>query len=123
MVKTFFLSLIVFLGIDFIWLSTVSKSFYDKQFSNFKRTLRLVPAGLSYLLLVLGIVFFVLPKTENPSQALLYGALFGLITYGTYDLVNLATLSDWTLKMTAVDIAWGATVCGLVSLVVKLIIK
>ena len=123
MIKTFLLSLIVFLGIDFIWLSTISKSFYDKQFSNFERAFRLVPAGLSYLLLVLGLTFFILPKAQTPTQALLHGALFGLITYGTYDLVNLATLSNWTLKMTIVDMAWGATVCGLVSLIVKLILK
>lgn len=123
MVKTFFISLIIFLGIDFIWLSTISKSFYDTQLSGFNRTLRLVPAGFSYLLLVLGITIFIIPKSQTPSQALVYGALFGLIAYGTYDLVNLATLSNWTLKMTIIDMAWGATVCGLVSLGVKLIIK
>ena len=27
--------------------------------------------------------------------------------YATYDLTNLATLKDWPLKITAIDLAWG----------------
>jgi uncharacterized membrane protein len=34
-------------------------------------------------------------------------ALFGLITYGTYDLTNLATLKDWPALLSIVDMLWG----------------
>lgn len=121
--KTFFTTLVIFLGIDFIWLGLIAKNFYDRQLSPFARTLNLPAAFLAYLLIVFGIVFFVLPKASGPSQALLWGALFGLIVYGVYDLVNLATLADWTLKMTVVDMLWGAFVCGTTSLIATRILN
>ena len=39
--------------------------------------------------------------------AITVGAFFGLITYGTYDLTNLATLRDWPLNITIIDLVWG----------------
>ncbi|MDH7513691.1 MAG: DUF2177 family protein [Clostridiales bacterium] len=33
------------------------------------------------------------------------GALFGLISYATYDLTNLTTLKDWPVLVTAIDLA------------------
>jgi len=46
--------------------------------------------------------------------AAVYGALFGLFTYATYDLTNYATLRNWTLQLTVVDVAWG-TILGAVT--------
>ena len=90
---------------------------YAKELGSFKRTLSWPPALLSYLLIVLGIVFFVFPRVKNLHGFLVFfwGSFFGLIAYGVYDLVNLATLADWTLRMTVVDMLWGAIVCGLVT--------
>jgi uncharacterized membrane protein len=48
-------------------------------------------------------------------RALLFGALFGLITYATYDLTNLATLKDWPLAVTVVDLIWGMVLAASVS--------
>jgi uncharacterized membrane protein len=48
-------------------------------------------------------------------RALLFGALFGLITYATYDLTNLATLKDWPLVVTVVDLIWGTVLAASVS--------
>jgi uncharacterized membrane protein len=48
-------------------------------------------------------------------QALWQGALFGLIAYATYDLTNLATLKNWPLTVTVVDLGWGAVLGGTVS--------
>ena len=39
-------------------------------------------------------------------------AIFGLFAYGTYDLTNYATLRNWDLTLTAVDMAWGTFVSG-----------
>lgn len=122
-IRNFIITLVVFLGIDFIWLGLVAKNFYDQELSRFNRTLNLPIAFLDYFLIALGLVIFVLPRVSgNPLQALIFGAIFGLIAYGVYDLTNLATLADWTLKMTVVDMLWGATVCGLVSLMVTFIL-
>jgi uncharacterized membrane protein len=121
--RNFLLTLVSLLGIDFIWLGLIAKNFYDQELSRFSRTFNLPVAFLDYFLIVLGLVIFVLPKAAgNPVQALIWGALFGLIAYGVYDLTNLATLADWTVKMTIIDMLWGTVVCGLVSLIVTLIL-
>ena len=54
-------------------------------------------------------IFVIQPAVEKQSAmyALIYGALFGGISYATYDLTNLATLKGWTLLVTAVDMTWG----------------
>ena len=43
------------------------------------------------------------------------GAFFGLLTYATYDLTNLAIMRDWPLLLTVVDLLWGSTLCALVA--------
>jgi len=50
------------------------------------------------------------------SSSLLLGAFLGLVSCATYDLSNLATLKDWPIIVTVVDLVWGATLGGLVSL-------
>lgn len=55
------------------------------------------------------------------SHALMYGALFGLITYATYDLTNLVLTKDWPLLVTIVDLVWGAVLAASVSTITVLI--
>jgi uncharacterized membrane protein len=77
-------------------------------------------AIIFYLLYLAGIVFFVInPALEKQSWkfALFAGMFFGLITYATYDLTNLATLKDWPITITVIDLAWGTTLGGLVSII------
>ncbi|MBU0998557.1 DUF2177 family protein [Patescibacteria group bacterium] len=113
-IKTFFIFFPIFLGIDLIWLGKISKSFYDKEFQAFERTLNWPAAIFVYILIPLGILLFVLPKASgNPLLGLMWGAIFGLVVYGVYNLTNLAILANWTLKLTIVDILWGIFVNGL----------
>jgi uncharacterized membrane protein len=65
------------------------------------------------------VLFVIIPAVEKSSwvHALLFGALFGLITYATYDLTNLATVKDWPLLVTVVDLAWGAVLAASVSII------
>jgi uncharacterized membrane protein len=62
-------------------------------------------------------------EKNNWVFALLVGMLFGFITYSTYDLTNLATLKDWPLKITIIDLIWGSSLGGLVSTVTFFIAK
>ena len=124
MLKNFIITLVVFLGIDFVWLGLVAKNFYKKELSAFSTTLSLPAAFLAYVLIAAGIVVFVLPKASGDIyKALIWGAVFGLIAYGIYDFTNLATLKGWPLKMLVVDILWGMFVCGATSFLVALILK
>lgn len=126
-IKAYFITLPVFLAIDMIWLTIISRKFYAQQLGYLMKTnVNLVAAGLFYLLFVVGLVVFsVLPALEKSSwsQALLLGALLGLISYATYDLTNLATIKDWPLAVTVVDMVWGTILGASVSLISYLIVS
>ncbi len=126
-VKLFFIALPVFLVIDLVWLGLVAKSFYAKHLGFLMRPdPNWIAAIIFYLLFVIGLVHFVItPALEKSSltDALLFGALFGLVTYSTYDLTNLATIKDWPLVVTCVDLAWGTTLSAALSAITYSIAK
>jgi uncharacterized membrane protein len=70
------------------------------------------------LIFISGILLFaVLPALERNAlgRAVLLGGLFGLFTYATYDLTNLATIKDWPIAVVIVDILWGIVLCSVVA--------
>ena len=113
------IALLVFAALDIVWLTTMGAALYRSTLGDILLTsVRIEPAVAFYLLFPLGIVVFAVApalKAGSPAAALFYGALFGLIAYATYDLTNYATLRNWTLKITAIDMAYGAIVVGAVS--------
>jgi uncharacterized membrane protein len=120
--KLFSAGIVVFLIVDAVWLGFVAKKFYDRELGAFSRTVRLLPAVLVYILLVAGNILLVEPRASgSPLTGLLFGALYGLCTYGTYDLTNFALFKDWSLIMTVADMAWGMVVQGIVGYVVTLL--
>ncbi len=123
--KLYLITLPVFFVIDMIWLGWVAKNFYAKQIGFLlKPEVNWVAAVSFYLLFIVGLVLFVVtPALEKDSlmHAILFGALFGLITYATYDLTNLATVKDWPLLVTIVDLAWGMFLSASVSSVAYII--
>ncbi len=72
----------------------------------------MIPDALVWLLIALGITLFVLPKASSFGSAALWGAAFGFVLYGVYDLTNYALLKGWPLPVVIVDIAWGAFLCA-----------
>jgi len=124
-IKLYFIALPVFFIIDMIWLVLVAKNFYQKQIGFLMRPdINWIAAIVFYLLFIAGLVTFVIsPAIEKQSwlHALLFGAFFGLITYATYDLTNLATLKDWPLLVTVVDLIWGSVLAASISVVTYLI--
>ena len=117
--KLYFLTLFIFLVIDAVWLGLVAPAFYRSQIGHLMaETVNLPAAGFFYLIFVGGMVFFVVAPGVSGGETrnvILRGALFGLVTYGTYDLTNLATLRDWPVLLTVVDLAWGTTLSATVS--------
>ena len=120
-IKLYLVALGVFLAMDMTWLLVIAKDLYAKHLGYLmSKTPNLVAAGIFYLLYVAGLVVFVLePAIKNNSlvEALWRGALFGLIAYATYDLTNLATIKDWPLLITIIDLIWGAVLSGSVAVV------
>lgn len=116
--KLYLLTVPVFFLIDMIWLGYVARNFYKVQLhSHLSPQVNWTAALLFYFIYIAGILFFaVRPGLEAGSlaRACLSGALFGFFTYATYDLTNLATLRDWPVLVTVVDIGWGTLLCTLV---------
>jgi uncharacterized membrane protein len=117
--KLYLVSLAAFLAIDMLWLGLVARSFYQQQLGFIMApSVNWLAATVFYLLFIVGILFFVVvPGLESGSlkTTLLRAALFGLITYATYDLTNLATLKDWPALLSIVDMLWGTVLSVLVS--------
>jgi uncharacterized membrane protein len=107
---------IVLIPIDFLFLGIVAKGFFTAEVGDMLGEIRPVPAILFYLLYVAGILIFVSGSTAaTSSSTLLYGALFGVFCYATFDLTSLALLKHWSWRVAVVDISWGAFVTALSS--------
>lgn len=107
--------------LDYIWLAKLMQRFYIDELGPYARVrgTSITPvywaAAIVYLLLPLGIVLFALPRVDpaNPVLSSLgWGALFGLVVYGVYDLTNMATLERWPVRLVGIDICWGCFLCG-----------
>jgi uncharacterized membrane protein len=109
-------TLIVLLPIDFLFLGFVAKGFFAAQVGDMLGEIRPAPAILFYLLYVAGILIFVSgPATATWPMTLLYGALFGLFCYATFELTSLSLLRHWTWTVVVVDVSWGVFVTAVSS--------
>jgi uncharacterized membrane protein len=114
----------IFFVIDMIWLGLVASNFYREKLGYIMGDINWPAAIIFYLVFLVGLVLFAIYPAVGKGtvwHAVLWGGLFGFFTYATYDLTNLATLRDWPLSITLVDIAWGtflgASVAGVTCLV------
>jgi len=107
---------IIFFGMDFLWLSLSSNSIYKPRLQGLLlEKPDLTVAAVFYLLYLIGVVIFaVLPALQQGDwkRALWAGALLGLVSYGAYDLTNLATLKGWSTSVSIIDMVWGTFVTG-----------
>lgn len=132
-ITIFFILIPIFLAIDYLWIGLIAKSFYVRELAPFVKLdaegalmVRMIPAGLVYIIMSLGLVVFVLPLVSGLSSYLhifFYGFLFGAILYGIYDFTNYAIFPAYTLKMLLVDMFWGSLLCGLVTCLMVYISK
>ena len=116
LLPVYVLTLVTFLAIDAVWLGLIAKDMYRRELGHLLApTVRWGAAGVFYLLYVaVVLVLVVMPNRDAPlARVAALGALFGLCAYATYDLTNLATLRDWPLRVTLVDLAWGACLTAL----------
>ncbi|MDX1535758.1 MAG: DUF2177 family protein [Candidatus Spechtbacterales bacterium] len=125
--KIYLIAFVIFLAIDMLWLGVIAKNFYQDQIGSLiKSDVNWTAALIFYLLFVVGVVVFAIyPGLSKGSilTAIMYGALFGFLSYATYDLTNLATLKDWPVIVTIVDMIWGAVLAASVSGLTYLVIE
>ena len=107
---------IVLIPIDFLFLGIIARGFFTSEVGDMLGEIRPVPAILFYLLYVVGILVFVSgPIAATWQSTLLYGALFGLFCYATFELTSLSLLKHWTWPVVLVDVSWGALMTALSS--------
>ena len=118
-VGTYLITLLIFFAIDLVWLAVIAKNFYRQHIGHLMSADVNWPAALLfYTVYIGGIVFFAIkPAFEDgsASRALAYGAFFGFIAYATYDLTNQATMKNWPVLVTVIDLAWGTVLTGTVA--------
>ena len=114
-------TLLVIAVMDAVWLFSTGAQYKKWLGHLFADTVNFVPAIIFYLLYTFAAVFFVVaPAVKNGTgllTVLLSGAILGLVAYATYDLTNHATMRDWPLVVTLLDMAWGAFLTGVASVV------
>jgi uncharacterized membrane protein len=116
--KAFAATLAVFAVLDAIWLASMKRLYRAELGSLMSPKVTWGAAAAFYLIFAAGLAFFaVLPSQQRAlHEVFLTGAFFGLVTYGTYDLTNLATLAGWPIRLSAIDMAWGSVLCGIATL-------
>ncbi|MFH5836163.1 DUF2177 family protein [Proteiniclasticum sp. C24MP] len=108
--KLYLMTLVIFFLVDIVWLGVISKKLYKEYLGHLMGPVNWPAALIFYAMFIAGLVFFVInPAIEKESliYAIIVGGFFGFITYGTYDLTNLATLKDWPVTITIIDLIWG----------------
>lgn len=109
-------TLLVFLAMDAVWLSTATATLYRPAIGHLLApTVDWTAAALFYTFYFAGLVYFAVAPAlaaGRSSVALGRGVLLGLLCYGTYDFTNQATMLAWPWQVTAVDLLWGGTVTG-----------
>jgi uncharacterized membrane protein len=126
--KIFLILAPIMLFVDYIWLKFIARSFFMTELAGFETSLRIIPVFIVYLLMPVGIILFVSSKAgNNIVSGLAWGAVFGVIMYGVFDLTNYAILEKWTLKFICLDILWGlvlnSTMSGLGTYLLKVFSK
>lgn len=115
----------IFFLIDMIWLGLIAKNFYAKHLGYLMTPqVNWIAALIFYFIFIVGLVVFVITpglKSGSFMTTISYALLFGLVTYATYDLTNLATIKNWPLLVTIIDLIWGMSLSTMVSVITHLI--
>ncbi len=113
-------ALLSMLLIDAVWLTLMVKRFYTPRIGHLmSSSVSYAPAVAFYLIYVAGLTFLVLYPALREQWSLrevfARGAVIGLLAYATYDLTNQATLKNWPISITLMDMAWGAFITAAVA--------
>ena len=105
--------------LDAVWLGYVAADFYRDRIGHLMAATPRVDAAVAfYLIYPAAIVLFAIKPAidaSSPSRGAKLGAAFGFFAYATYDLTNLATLRDWSVPVSVLDVAWGAAISAVLA--------
>jgi uncharacterized membrane protein len=115
-VSTIFLTLVVFLSLDFAFLYSM-RSLFEKQIIAVQGkpvVFNVYAASVCYIALIFGIYYFIIRE----KRSILDAFLMGIVVYAVFETTNLALLSKWSYKTAIIDTLWGGTLFVLTAYIV-----
>jgi len=113
---SYFLTALIFLSIDVVWLSYAGKYFYEPNIGFLLRDEPIIwAAALFYLFYPMGVSILIIKPafSKKPvGQVFWNGVVLGAMAYGTYNFTNMAILMGWSVEVVFVDIIWGGLLTG-----------
>lgn len=119
-VLAMFITIII---LDYIWLGIITKKFIISEFGslisvkNGSIEIKLLVGVITWLIIALGAYIFAVYPSTSFTNTLVLGAAFGFISYAIYDLTNLTFITNYPVRFTLVDIAWGTFLNASISVV------
>ena len=107
----YFLTAIIFVILDGTYLNLV-KGYFNKQVKSIQGSdiqMNIVATGLTYVVLIYGLNYFIIRKNKSVQEA----ALLGFFVYAVYELTNLALFKNWSILTVIMDTTWGTILFGL----------
>ena len=112
-------SAIVFISIDFVYLS-LFKSYFNNQIQSIQGSqiqINLLGAAICYIFLVVGINYFIIKPKKSVSDAF----LLGLVIYGVYETTNYSLFKKWSILTVIIDTLWGGVLFALTTYIVNIL--
>jgi uncharacterized membrane protein len=109
--------------LDYLWLGVITKDFIKAQWKSLvkvkygKIQVKLGIGLITWFIIATGAFIFVVNPSKTIQEVIMFGAIFGFISYAIYDLTNLTFIHNYPVKFVFVDIAWGTFLCSAISLV------
>jgi uncharacterized membrane protein len=112
----YLLTAIIFVILDGTYLNLI-KGYFNKQVKSIQGSdiqINIVATGLTYVVLIYGLNYFIIRKHKSVQEA----ALLGFFTYAVYELTNLSLFKNWNITTVIIDTTWGAVLFGLTTAIV-----
>jgi len=106
---------VILLALDFIYISVI-RNMFEIQIADVQRVaLQIRPLGavLCYLLLVIGLYYFIVRENRPVFEAF----LLGLVIYGVYETTSYALLKKWKWNIVLMDTLWGGVLFALTTFI------
>ena len=96
------------------------KGYFNNQIKAIQGTeikMNYLGAAISYVLLIVGINYFIIKPNKSISDAF----LLGVIIYGVYETTNYALIKNWSILTVIIDTTWGGLLFSATTYIVNLL--